>query len=275
MSLFETLPKPEKNIFVYALCEPGTENIRYIGIATTGFKRMRDHYSNGGKWTNRKKWIKELKEQNKIFNVLYLEYFNEDSSLVDDAEIFYINYLRFLGFKLLNHTEGGRTNFKFINKKVPVYTETQRHQMNSNRKRTWNTPELKKQASKIVTAQFGVKIQDDLGNNYESIAECARVLGVKRPNIGRALKYGFKCQGRILTRISGGRGNFRSIPKPPRKKRKDSGYKTIYIKDSNGHIYSNYGEVIDALKINLRQVHRLLSKECKATKNGISLERAA
>ena len=69
-SLVHTLPKPEKEIFIYALCEPDSLNIRYIGLSTSGFKRIKRHYDGGGKWTSSKRWIKANKEKNKIFSIL-------------------------------------------------------------------------------------------------------------------------------------------------------------------------------------------------------------
>jgi len=43
-SLIHSLEKPEKEIYIYALCDPNTGQIRYIGLSTVGFKRIASHY---------------------------------------------------------------------------------------------------------------------------------------------------------------------------------------------------------------------------------------
>lgn len=50
-----------KNI-IYALCEPNTETIRYIGKSSTGLKRIKDHLkmSEYTKNTHKSKWIYSL-----------------------------------------------------------------------------------------------------------------------------------------------------------------------------------------------------------------------
>lgn len=39
-----TLEKPQKQIFVYGLCDPNTKQLRYIGITIQGFHRIREHF---------------------------------------------------------------------------------------------------------------------------------------------------------------------------------------------------------------------------------------
>lgn len=226
-SLIHLLPKPEKDIFIYALCEPGTENVKYIGLATNGFKRIKQHYNTGGNWTANKRWIRDNKKIGKIFNIIYLEYFDSDGTHLDEAEIFYISYFKFLGFNLLNHTEGGRRDFmtrslqeitrqtaknktqesrKFFSEKTKAqWADPKKRKAILENRHLSRTTEWKERIKKNLSAKVGVKIQDDLGNVYNSGQECADALGVKKPNIYRALKVGFKVKGRTLTKLSGGR----------------------------------------------------------------------
>ena len=43
-SLIHTLPKPDKNIFIYCLSDPVTDEVKYVGMTTSGFERIKSHY---------------------------------------------------------------------------------------------------------------------------------------------------------------------------------------------------------------------------------------
>lgn len=298
ISLVHSLPQPEKNIYIYALCEPGTNDIRYIGLATNGFDRIKQHWKTGykldpNKVTNVKKWISDLRKAGKIFNVVYLEYFDTDGSHVDYEEIFYISYMQSLGFKLLNHTLGGRREFL-------AYTDAQRKQREVNKtdeakqffsekaKEQWAQPgfkeemkkihqtyrddEYKKGIAKTLSDKVGVKIQDDLGNIYNSGQECAVALGVKKPNIYRALRVGYKVKGRILTYVGGGRKEFKTKEKPKRLTGTNI-ITRVPIEDSNGIIYETFKDAAKKLGVSESHVNKILKTGEISSILGISLKR--
>lgn len=94
--------------FIYGVFDPITKELRYIGQTCKGKLRFSRHI----KAAQHKKqpiacYIKSLlvKNLNPIFEVI--EEVSVD--LLDETEKFYISYFRFLGCRLLNLTEGGKT----------------------------------------------------------------------------------------------------------------------------------------------------------------------
>jgi GIY-YIG catalytic domain len=103
------LPTPDKGIFIYGLFCPDTKDLKYIGLSTNGFRRIKEHYKTFKKTkTAKERWVNRLRKDNKIFDVYYFEYFDADGIHLDEAEQFYIAYFKSLGCELLNHTAGGR-----------------------------------------------------------------------------------------------------------------------------------------------------------------------
>lgn len=234
-SLINSLEKPEQEIYIYGLCDPDTDEIRYIGLSTCGFKRLLDHYSNCYKRSNRgtlsrsKMWIKSLKDANRVFKPIYLEYFDKDGPHVDEAEMFWISYFKMLGSDLVNHEIGGRSKYlRFSsdeNKRKQSIscaksngTKEKREYFSKNTKEQWLNPEIRKQRieamqnkprteeqkkNMILGNSQRFQLKDDLGNIYPSLNEAARQLKVGAMVIHRALKNNKKVKGRFLQKIDG------------------------------------------------------------------------
>ena len=267
MSLVNTLPKPKTKIFIYGLCDPHTDQLRYVGLTKNGFSRICNHYNDcllPYKHSAIKKWVKRLRLENKIFNVIYIEYFNEDGLHLDSAEIFWIEYFKAIGCNLLNHEKGGR-----------VYSNLE-HYKNSKSKNLKNKKKTEQHAKNIKngqTREYGVKIVDDLGNQYNSLQEAATALSVSKSTIQKAVYGGInRCKGRKLTKVGGGRIENSEIRMPAYQK-KGRVSPEFPIVDNNGNIYLNTADAAKKLNIKKRQIFRLLSGECKTTKNGLSLKR--
>lgn len=221
----QSLEKPEKSICIYALLDPDTDMMFYIGQTIQGFKRITEHYhkcdkinKSSGMYSASKKKISSLKKEGKIFKVIYLEYF-DDASTIDQMEEFYITYFRSIGCNLLNHENGGTRN------RTHQCTEN-RLNISKRTKEAMNTPEIKEKCrqhayktvagynkGKKFSQEFKDKIskaqeknifyiQDDLGNIYRGTIECAKALGVQPPCIWKALHgYCKTAKGRVLKRI--------------------------------------------------------------------------
>lgn len=294
-SLIHTLPKPEKDIYIYALCEPNTQDIRYIGLATNGFRRIKRHYDGGGKWTSVKRWIKDHKKNSQIFNIVYLEYFDFDNDKVDETEIFYITYMKSLGFKLLNHTQGGRGKFLKLTEEQKLRWALQnkppksREFFRQKAKEMWAQPgfkeemkklhklyrdkEYSKKVSKSISDKVGLKIQDDLGNIYNSGQECATTLGVKKPGIYRAIRKGYKVKGRKLTYISGGRNETLTPAWNEYKKKNQKTTTKVPVQDSNGNIYDTFKHAAKVLNVSESHINKILKTGEISSLLGISLKR--
>ena len=94
---------------IYALTDPrfGGE-IRYVGMTTKGMSRTKKHLSEArsDKNTHKLNWIRSLVKDEKEYGVLVLEEV-DDSSLLPELQIQWIEYFRSLGVRLTNVTDGG------------------------------------------------------------------------------------------------------------------------------------------------------------------------
>ena len=210
--LYSQLEKPKSNMFIYGLCDPDTNELRYIGQTIQGFRRIQEHYNQCQKrnkttkqLSRSKVWINSLKKQNKIFKVIYLEYTDELFKL-DELENFYITYFRFLGCILLNDLTGG----KFASKKH--WSKENREMISKRTKEAMNTPEIKEKCrqhafktvagynkGKKFSQEFKDKIsksqeskvqyiQDSNGNVHRGSRAAAKALGCTQSGINHCLK---------------------------------------------------------------------------------------
>lgn len=90
---------------VYGLIDPRNGEIRYVGKSSNGLHRPKTHYFNKDP-THRTHWIQVLKRLGINYEVTTLEVLESYDGL-EESEIFWIGYLRFVGARLTNHTSGG------------------------------------------------------------------------------------------------------------------------------------------------------------------------
>lgn len=93
---------------IYALRDPRTDEVRYVGKSTIGMRRPNQHSK---EWslvsnTHKNNWIKSLQliNLNPVIDVLEV---HETPDTLEESEIFHISYLRAIGCNLTNATEGG------------------------------------------------------------------------------------------------------------------------------------------------------------------------
>ena len=98
---------PNINV-IYVLCDPITNNIRYVGKAVNLYIRIRKHFNQSRliKPNHKNNWIKSLLSNNQKPTVLIIEECLDEDSL-NRAEIKWIKYYKELGCDLTNGTEGG------------------------------------------------------------------------------------------------------------------------------------------------------------------------
>lgn len=151
--------------FIYGILNEETNELRYIGKTKDVEKRFKEHLSLA-KSTKRKKsaihkWIMYLFNKNINVNYVVIDEVENNQEL-NDLEIFYIDYYKFLGCRLLNLTGGGEGGLGC------KYTEEQKLQ-NSKR-------------------QGGKYFVDNFGNIYYSPAVAAKKLGLYESCIRKILK---------------------------------------------------------------------------------------
>lgn len=92
--------------FIYALCEPDTRKVRYIGKANNPLKRLSLHLSVSVKLdTHLGHWLSKLRESGRkpILSVLR----EVPEEIWQEEEIGYIRQARELGMNLVNGNDGG------------------------------------------------------------------------------------------------------------------------------------------------------------------------
>jgi len=164
---------------IYALLEPNTELVRYVGLTRKSLKeRLRKHLSEklrGKKATYKYNWIQSLKEKNLKPEIILLE----DNLTLDEAnkkEIIYIKTFKSFGAKLVNVSIGGNCGasgykhsdelkeyFRYLNKGRFVTQETRDKLSKSLKGKTsWNKgipmrEDVKLKLSKIKTGISSIK----------------------------------------------------------------------------------------------------------------------
>jgi group I intron endonuclease len=98
---------PNNNV-IYCLCDPITEQIRYIGKTVNLYDRIKKHYKNSElkNKTHKNMWILSLLKNNFRAKVLVLEECNNLEQL-NNAEIKWIKFYKEIGSDLTNGTNGG------------------------------------------------------------------------------------------------------------------------------------------------------------------------
>jgi len=90
---------------IYTLANPITNEIRYVGITTGTLKhRLAQHLSDKRR-NKRTSWIKSLSKKDIIPKIELIDIVSDDIWI--EEEKFYISYLRYLGLRLVNMTNGG------------------------------------------------------------------------------------------------------------------------------------------------------------------------
>lgn len=95
-----------RKVFIYALCEPDSRTVRYIGKTVNLTRRFRDHVRESHKSkTYLGNWLKSVLGMGKVPNMVVLCETSED--LGSQEEIRYITAARAIGIRLTNATDGG------------------------------------------------------------------------------------------------------------------------------------------------------------------------
>ncbi len=109
---------PTENV-IYGLCEPDSENVRYIGKANNLIKRIKNHYkpSKLSGNTHKNNWLKLLLNNGFRPTIIILEECSDYNSL-NISEIKWIEHYKSSGYDLTNgtYTGDGFETTKDINK---------------------------------------------------------------------------------------------------------------------------------------------------------------
>lgn len=90
---------------IYTLSCPITNNIRYVGVTKNTLSKRFSQHLVERRTNKRRSWFDSLKKKGFLPTIELLDDVDDDKWI--DEEKFYISYFRFLGFDLVNMTEGG------------------------------------------------------------------------------------------------------------------------------------------------------------------------
>lgn len=167
---------PKKDyVFIYTLSDPDTNEIRYVGKTSQSlYERYCEHISFQGSRNNlnyhSKNWIKNLKNKNKLPKIELID--EVLKSCWEDEEIFYISYLKYLGYKLTNSQIGGGSG---------------------NTGRNWklsSEQKLKIKNKKLETVNHNYKLVDTQGNLikiFKHIDEASKFFNKSYKNLYNAM----------------------------------------------------------------------------------------
>lgn len=189
-------------IYVYALCEPETRVLRYIGRSKNPSRRLTDHIQEIKRYDNRKtRWLKQLLENYQIPEIIILEETNKTECAF--WEEYYVDLFRSWNFDLFNtynnfnknycHEESAKKasiNNINKNKKIIHSEDTKRKIAENLKKRYLADPRLKELYQynpKLITPIIGFNI-DGRVIEFKSIGEASRILNLKSTKIQDYLK---------------------------------------------------------------------------------------
>lgn len=130
-----------KTTFIYALCEPGTRTVRYIGKADKPKKRLSNHLcSSINHKTHLGNWLRSLVSKGGKPTLIVLREVLHDRWAI--AEERYIRLAKGCGMNLVNSTEGGEgmsnptpeTLVKMSGENNPMFGKTQSPEANAKRR---------------------------------------------------------------------------------------------------------------------------------------------
>ncbi len=119
---------PEKmTVYIYALCDPETGEIRYVGKTVNLQSRLYGHVCQKNRANHIACWIKSIRRRGMMPKMEELERIeNSNDEDWQEVERFWIAYLRFLGCRLCNRDSGGEYGKKRSLITVEIITQSLR-----------------------------------------------------------------------------------------------------------------------------------------------------
>jgi len=149
------LAEVTERYLVYALVDPRTDQVRYVGKTIRGIERIQEHTQKSStkrEQTHKARWIRQLAAEGFTPTVRLLEV-QPTRTRLNEAEVKWIAFGREQGWPLTNLTDGGEgalrrsasTIAKFREKMIghPTSPET-RAKISASNKRAYASPELRK-----------------------------------------------------------------------------------------------------------------------------------
>lgn len=202
-------------IKIYALCDPDTDDIRYIGQTYRSLEiRLKEHIYDcirRPRSTHKVNWINKLISQNKLPKIKLIECVSIE--LATDAERHWISSLLKEGYDLVNSTQGG----EFCTNGSKLSEDTKKHMSKIAKERStgesnsmWGKKHKdsskKKMSDKKIGRFKGTEnhrsrevFEYDENNNFKRkwshCKECADYHNISRGNLSTFAKYNTDIEG--------------------------------------------------------------------------------
>jgi len=187
---------------VYGLIDSRNDQLRYVGQSSRGLARAYEHareHRNKTHNARKRDWFHALEKSKRGYIILVLDEV-ATKDLLDEAEMFYISYFRFIGCDLVNVGEGGWGSRGKLN-------TLHRKRLSTAAKERWKNPAERKRMSRAMRGRF---ISDDT-RKKQSIAQQERfkdpvqLAGLKRARQKVVMPPLNKKARLLLSRLHGGR----------------------------------------------------------------------
>ena len=211
--------------FIYALLDPSTKEVRYIGRTAISIeRRFCEHLApsqlQAGSYKNN--WIRSLLSKDLKPEPIALAEFSKDFSDLEQAETDYINLYRALGARLTNQKFGSsgahpghikskdtkaEISARMMGQNNPMYgkkhSEETRRKISEKRKLHPGSLKGKKVRPEIIQKWIenhprAKKVVDNHGTVYTSISAASRGTGIGRTKVLKMINTGEAFKGYVL-----------------------------------------------------------------------------
>lgn len=175
--------------YIYALCHPGTNEVRYVGKTTCLKKRLQSHIDYARSKNKQRPvsdWINSLIKKGLKPVIVELEICASD--IWAEREMFWIKKYKSNSARLLNLTDGGESNNGYIY--TPELLEVRRKARIG-----WKFPENVKSAIAASLSKKVVCIDDNIF--YPSMKDAIKASGVPKSTFHRKLHNGEKINNKL------------------------------------------------------------------------------
>lgn len=177
-----------KKFLIYALCEPETNDVRYIGRSCKGLRRARASAKENIKNAYKSNWINTLLKQGLKPDIKVICYANSKEELYD-LEMFWIKEARLLFPNLTNISDGGLDQNPFKCGDVNPMKKLENRILNGQRSKIHqNRPEMIKHQSDLAKERWqNEEYRNKLMSNSKSrftdeVKKKMSLAGKGRPN---------------------------------------------------------------------------------------------
>lgn len=172
---------------IYTLSHPETGEVRYVGKTEKGLQaRLRGHVKAAkraikkGRSSYLYNWINSFSSDPVIEEI---EEFTSKQTL-NEGEVFYISYFRFIGMRLVNATDGGEGR-----NGAKASEETKKKMSVAQMGKSRNNGAIRSEELKIQISrkEGGAPFGDQYGTVYETLRGASKEFGFDRANVKRVL----------------------------------------------------------------------------------------